>query len=64
MTDVRLINHGTIMLFCLESARAQEWVRDNVQHEPWQRLGDNLAVDPRYADELCEGMLGAGLEVA
>lgn len=38
------------------------WVDENVE-EPRQFMGNALAVGPRYASELREGMLGDGLTV-
>ena len=38
------------------TAKAREWVKENVYAEPWQWLGDTLCVDHRYADDLLTGI--------
>jgi hypothetical protein len=62
MKDVIISNHGSIMLFALLSERAREWVDENVS-ENRQFLGGSLAVEPRYAADLAQGMIDAGLVV-
>lgn len=42
---------------------AKQWVRDNVNLEPWQWLGRAFAVDHHYVGDLVEGMMGSGLAV-
>lgn len=61
--DVSVENHGSIMLFRLLTPAAQEWVDDNVADDA-QFLGNGLAVEPRYAENLASGMIDAGLAVA
>jgi hypothetical protein len=62
--DVRIENHGSVLLFTPCTPPAQEWVNENVQLEGWQWLGNGFAVDPRYADQLIAGMEEAGLVVS
>jgi hypothetical protein len=64
VADVVVRNHGTVVLFELRSPAAREWVDENVQTEPWQWLGRSLGVDHRFAGQLTDGMIDAGLEVA
>ena len=40
---------------------AEQWIEDNVCTEPWQWLGDNLAVDHHFVYDICVGMQEAGL---
>lgn len=61
--DVAVSNHGTVFLFALLTDRAREWVDENVQAEGWQFFGGSLAVEPRMARDLAQGMLNDGLEV-
>lgn len=62
--DVQVVNQGTVFAFFLFTDRAREWVNEHVQLEGWQWLGGmGFAVDHRYAADLAEGMLDAGLEV-
>ena len=41
----------------------KDWVKENVNLESWQWLGDSFAVEHRYAVDLVVGMLGEGLVV-
>lgn len=40
---------------------AKNWIKDNIVSEPWQWLGNRLAVDHHYIEDLELGMLDAGL---
>jgi len=59
--DVSVLNDGSVVLFTPNTDAARDWVRDNVQLEDWQWLGNGFAVDHRYAGDLAEGMVADGL---
>ena len=60
--DVVITNHGSVFLFGLMTERAKNWVRDHVSDDAlW--FGPSLAVDRRYALDIANGMIDAGLEV-
>jgi hypothetical protein len=59
--DVLVANAGSVFTFCPLSARAKEWISQNVETESWQWLGAILVVDHGYALGLAEGMLSDGL---
>ncbi len=60
--DVEITNCGSIVLFHASNKAAHEWIEENVSGETtW--FGNSLAVEPRYAGDLAEGMQGAGLVV-
>jgi len=61
--DVRIDNHGSVMMVCPLTDAAREWVDDNVGLEPWQWLGPAFACEPRMVESLVEGMADDGLEV-
>ena len=64
--DVTVANHGTLFTFDLLTDEAREWVRENVQIEDHMRLGGgdhSFACEHRYARDLAEGMVEAGLTV-
>ena len=42
--------------------RAQKWVDENVNFEPWQLLGLTIVLEHRYIDEILEAMVDDGLE--
>jgi len=45
----------------VKSEQARQWIDENVQTEPWQWLGNNLAVDHHFIQDLAYGMQEAGL---
>lgn len=62
MADVTIENHGSIMLFRLNTDAAEEWV-DTYVSDDAQLWGGALVVEPRYAGNLAAGMVDDGLEV-
>lgn len=60
--DVSIENHGSLMLFRLLTPAATDFVDENVSEDA-QFLGNALAVEPRYAQDLAQGMIDAGLAV-
>jgi hypothetical protein len=61
--DFSIENHGSILLFRMNTSAASEWVSENVQSEA-QFFGDALVVEHRYALDLATGMSEAGLVIA
>lgn len=61
--DVTVENHGTIFLFRLNTVAAREWVDENVADDALF-FGGALTVSHRCVEELADGMLADGLEVA
>ena len=59
--DVLVRNEGTVYVFCLLTERAKTWIDENVQTAPWQRIGNALIVEHRYAWGLATGMTNARL---
>jgi hypothetical protein len=62
-TDVFVANCGSIALLTPMTPSAHKWVEENVQVEPWQRMGASIACEPRLLDHLIEGMQADGLVV-
>ena len=63
MPDVTVENHGSVFTFQAHSEIARDWIDENVGGTMvW--IGDSLAVEPRYAWDLAQGMISDGLEVA
>ena len=60
--DVHIVNHGSIILFHLNTPEASAWVEENVAGEA-QFFGTALVVEPRYVADLLAGMREDGLEV-
>lgn len=61
--DVLVANEGTIFLFNPLTARAQEWIEENVQPDA-QWFGTTLVVEHRYAWGLAAAMRDFGLVLA
>lgn len=62
-TDVIVTNHGSIFSFQPLTQAAKDWFEENVQIEDYQRLGGSICVEHRYARDLAQGIIDAGLEV-
>lgn len=59
--DIRIENCGSIILFQPLTAPGHEWLEN---HTDGMWYGGALAVDPRYAQDIAEGAVDDGLEVA
>ena len=62
--DVLVRCEGTVFLFCPLTAKAQTWVKQNLQLEPWQWFGNAFVVEHRFAYAVAFGMNDAGLVFA
>jgi hypothetical protein len=60
--DLRVENHGSIVLVRPLSERAQLWLDEHIGDESRWFAGA-LVVEPRYVAPLVEGMQEEGLEV-
>lgn len=59
--DVRVENHGSIIMFYLCTDDATNWVDENLVIESWQWLGSGFGVDPRMAEGVLDRMEADGL---
>jgi hypothetical protein len=59
--DVLVANAFTTFVFTPITARAKQWVDENVQSENWQWFGNALVVEHRFTWGLAEDMKSAGL---
>jgi hypothetical protein len=57
-----VVNHGSLILFHLNTPEASSWVEENVAGEA-EFLGTAVVVEPRYVADLISGMREAGLEM-
>ncbi len=64
--DVSVANHGSVCVVSALTDAAKAWVEEHVQLESWQMWGAGVtfACEPRYLDNLLDGMTGDGLVVA
>jgi hypothetical protein len=63
MADFRIMHHGTISTVTPLTNRCKAWLDEKVEAEGWQWFGDQLAVEPRYVDQVVEGMIEDGLMI-
>lgn len=61
MTDVRIIDQGTLIGLKPVTEAATAWFADNVESSDWQWMHDTLWVDQRYVRDLLDGIVNAGL---
>ncbi len=60
--DILVENHFSLILFRLLTPAASQWVDENVSDDA-QFFGGALVVEPRYARDLIDGIVAAGLAV-
>jgi hypothetical protein len=63
MPDFILENHGNIILLRPITDAARAWLDFNCVPEPWQWFGDALAVEPRCAPDIIDGLRDDGFTV-
>lgn len=61
--DIRIENHGSIVLLRPVTQDAKDWVEENLQTEDWQGWCGAIAVDPRCVGAIVDGAIGDGLIV-
>jgi hypothetical protein len=59
--DIRVENHGSIVLLRPLTERAEEWIEAQVAYE--QTWGKAIVVEPRYVEDIVNGARKDGLEV-
>lgn len=62
-TDVSVENHSSIILLRPHTDAAREWFESNVESGAFW-FGGAMACEPRYVDDIIDGMLADGLEVS
>lgn len=63
VADVEVVNEGSIVLLKPQTPEGSQWLQEHCQHESWQWFGHALAVEPRYAEAVIDGMIADGLGV-
>lgn len=63
MPDITYTDHGSLALVKPETEAAQDWIDEHVDPNA-QWFGDSLVVEPRYLENLLQGAVRDGLEVA
>ena len=60
--DFTLENHGSIMLLRPLTGAAQDWVDDHIPDEA-MAWGDAIAIEPRYIEDIADGIIDDGLSI-
>lgn len=58
--DFIVNDQGSIVMFEPQNDKAKQWLKDQVDAEDWQWLGNNLTVDHRFAGDLNEHLIDDG----
>jgi hypothetical protein len=59
--DLVFFDDGSVVAIHPHSDAGLDWLADNCQTEPWQWLGNRVAIEPRYAAEIFHGARDDGL---
>ena len=58
--DAEVINHGSLCLVHPRTVEAQKWIHENVSEDS-QWFAHSLVVEPRFIEDLIQGMIADGL---
>lgn len=62
MSDANVVNHGSIVVIVGVSAAGKCWLEEHLDQEG-QRWGEGYVVEPRYVQDIVDGMRDEGLDV-
>lgn len=62
-SDIRFDSYQTIVRIVGLTRAGKNWLDENVQAEPWSRIGDSIIADHRPARAIYEGAFNDGLTV-
>jgi len=62
MADVKIENHGSLVLIRPLTEAASDWLDENISEDA-PHFGGAVVVEPRYVEAIVEGMQNDGLEV-
>ena len=61
--DARFSDHGSIILMTPLSQAAKDWIKEHLPQEViW--FGDAIAIEPRYAGDIFDGLIADGLTLS
>lgn len=61
--DATVRHHGSVVILTPVSEAAKDWVQAHLMGPETQRWGKGVVIEPRYLDNILNGMAEAGLEV-
>lgn len=62
--DIRITNHGSIVILHAISEAAREWLDENLAGDVQTWGSTGYVVEPRYVDPIIDGAIADGLEVS
>lgn len=45
------------------SQEAKDWVKENINYEPWQKMGEAICIEHGFIEVVVEGMLNDELKI-
>ncbi len=63
MTDIKVQNHGSIVLLTPRTDAAEEWFDEHLPADAQTWGLNSIVVEPRYVGAIIEGAAEAGLEI-
>lgn len=66
MADIRVANHGSILILNGITPAGEEWLSEHCSDEAGevQTWGGGIVVEPRYVNDIINGAIAEGLEVS
>lgn len=61
-TDFLLIDHGSIVVLTPQTYLAKVWVDEHIPYDA-QWIGRGVAIEPRYVDDIINGVVADHLEI-
>lgn len=63
MSDITVEDHGSLYLFRAETEPVTEWIKENVETEPWMWFAGGLCVDHHSAAGLAGVLIENGFSI-
>lgn len=60
--DAKLIDHGSLVILESCTPAANEWIEDHIPDDA-QTWGTGIVIEPRYVDDIVQGMQSDGLTI-
>lgn len=64
MSDLRAVYCGTVSTLEPLTERGTAWMDEKLALEPWQFYGGAAVIDSRYIEDILDGAVEDGLELA
>lgn len=64
MADFSIINHGSIVTLTPTSAAAHEWIGEHIPETSMRWGACSIVVEPRFVENIIDGITDAGLSLA